>query len=259
MKKPQKHYIDIDNSVLSYQKEQNQKDSEYLIENYKGFLYKFAVILSCTDKSLNNMEKSLAVHQFICLFGPLSNFVSARKSITNNSDKEEIYNQLVIIFLTVCLKWEKREGGPHFAGFINVYFKFIVKKWVDSLSKDIINNSSILCYDMANLDEVIADTTNEYNLDGSKAPINPDDEYFDISNPIFNCLTKLEINVIKEKSVNSLSYAAIAKKYNVDVNMIPKAKKSAITKIAINMLDNEELEDTLNSVDLEKILSSITL
>lgn len=133
---------EIDAIVEAYKKDVPGA-AEVLVHAYKWYLWKFVLILASDYPGGSKIDSDPDVRGFIRLFGhPGRNHFPAVKASMAYLKQEELFQEMVALFLQTSKRWVKLEDGPHFPGYLKSYFKYMVKRWIDRLSKDAINSAS---------------------------------------------------------------------------------------------------------------------
>lgn len=132
--------------VKEYQTSGDPKALRELIEAFDGYLHKYLCLIR--DGTVNLRDKD--TRQFLYLFkgkSPTSHdayrILYVLHNICSHLSREDIYGELVVLFITAVKKYEKRPTGPNFSGFLCNYFRYLVKHWLGRMSKDALSRSDL--------------------------------------------------------------------------------------------------------------------
>ena len=139
---------EIDKLINEYKDKHSKESSLELFKAFEGFILKYSYFLKYgkvknNDKDLMGLVKILDIKDLS--HNPI-------KKIFENWDFHDIFNELYLLFLKCINQFTKKKKGPYFAGFLYNYYKFMVKEWIQSLSKDVLN--AVTTVDIENLPEI---------------------------------------------------------------------------------------------------------
>lgn len=119
---------EIDNMVNDYKNTTSQEALGKLMEAFNPYLTKWVNIIKCRHMNVSDTE----VASFIGLFG-CSNMLDLRSMLINTfryMSGEEVYHELLVLFIYTILRY-KKIGGGYFPGYLKNTFKYSVYRWVN--------------------------------------------------------------------------------------------------------------------------------
>lgn len=139
---------EVDILIQKYKKKPSKEISLELFKAFEGFILKYTHFLKYgsiknNDKDLLGLAKLLDIKDF-------SN--NPIKKIFETWDLHDIFNELYLLFLKSINQFTKRKSGPYFTGYLYNYYKYMVKNWIQSISKDILNINKTI--DIENIPEI---------------------------------------------------------------------------------------------------------
>lgn len=252
-------YIKIHNCVIAYQN--NSSNSTALIESFKPFLQSYLNLLC--EGTFNVKNKS--TYKFICLYNKLNpdvyyteqsikyksktysfllNTVKYIVDLYSHLDKEELYNELICIFLTMAKRY--KDTKPSFHNYIDKCFHFEVYRHLNTLLyKDDIN---IINEEYHISDDVIDNLNIYYNLKNTNVKIKQDvgiidDRFINYNwilgitcNDVFSKLTIFERSLIYQYYIKNKYDKNIAYNYGlhrVTINIKRNNLKDKLKKLCI--------------------------
>ncbi|MCU5224113.1 MULTISPECIES: sigma-70 family RNA polymerase sigma factor [Bacillus cereus group] len=161
-----------DTQVLLYQQ---TGISEPLVKEYENFLNKYYTLLTKDAINFRNYDIRCFLSCFINNKGVVKNLKKGKfhsqesikqaykalnylKWIFRNHTKDELKSELLIPFL-LCARHYKQQGSS-FKKYIYVSYKFMLKRYIDSMNQDLLDHSDML-YKSNHTDEYDADTVEE--------------------------------------------------------------------------------------------------
>lgn len=158
----------VDKVVVQYMTAANRKDRAQalarLLQSFHGYFLKYANLLKGQVENLSDRDTI----KFLALFVPnptvhplygaskgtprqhekskrnYLNILSLLKRTCQGLSKEDIYNELCVLFIELLNSYEKRKGVS-FTYYLTTYLKWGVQKWLAKLAKDPLNRN-IVCY-----------------------------------------------------------------------------------------------------------------
>lgn len=123
------HTLDeIDQLVEDYKSSTSQESLSKLIDAFNAYLYKWVNVIKCHYINVGDSETG----SFVGLFG-CSSMMDLRSILTNTFryyTDEEIYHELLVLFIYTILQY-KKIGGGYFPGYLKSSFKYRIYRWVN--------------------------------------------------------------------------------------------------------------------------------
>ena len=135
-------YDEIDGIVLSYKENTGQIKNNsltLLIEIFHPYFLKYIKLLKNSEAtSYGNRD----VKEFLGLFSSKANPSQTMSDVKRNIIKtlssytsEDLYNEFVLLFITLLNRYEKREG-IHSMRYFTRFFRYYLRNWIVKISKD---------------------------------------------------------------------------------------------------------------------------
>lgn len=197
---------EIDQLVGSYKSNTSQEALSKLIDAFNAYLYKWVNVVKCKHINVGDSE----IGSFVGLFG-CNNMTDLRSMLTNTFryyTDEEIYHELLVLFIYTILQY-KKIGGGHFPGYLKSSFKYRVYRWVNDNVKGNMRTAA---------PEVRSNNDSDYDI-----LLDPD---------VLPNLSSKEKMILYMRYIDDRSVDDIAKVYGCTAQNINLIMRKAKTKLA---------------------------
>jgi DNA-directed RNA polymerase specialized sigma24 family protein len=213
---------EMDEIAREYRDNGTSESADLLLKAYSGFLWKYTHLFKAISGNNEhiNLHRDKELSRFIKLIGS-QNTLAIIRLVLQSWTADDIYNEMVILFFETTRKWIEK-GDIHFPGFISGYFRYIVKKWLDKITKDALNTIEI-----TNESKDAPIESNEYEITDLKYILYSTSE-------LLKDLTPQERYIVYLQKIKHLNDKEVAKKIGVYRDYVPIVREKALTKIKIN-------------------------
>ena len=169
-----REYIDkLVNNYKTSRGEAKKAHLKDLLDAFEGYIMKYVNFLRYGSVSSTDNDIKQLVYM---LKGPEpTNVIGNIQHLLYSYTKDDIVNQLQMLFIECVNNYEKQKEGPSFIGYLYSYYKFMIRDWFRDISKNAINHYSIApyvedCADLPNSkkglwSELVEQQYNEYKND----------------------------------------------------------------------------------------------
>ena len=222
----------IDELIRNYKISLSEREQRELLSDilasFEGFIVKYANFLkngeyNASDRDLLGLIKMLKSPK-----NTIDQTIGIIRKTLDGYTYDDIIGELKLRFVKCIKRYTKKEDGPPFTGFVYAYYKFIVKEWIASLSKDLLNSKTIVT-----LDKVMFFACDEFSEQL---------KIFDDLNMLDNTeLTNLEKYILYLYYEKAMRDREISKTIGLTRAYVNKIKNNAISKIKKSGLNEHDL------------------
>lgn len=220
---------EIDDLIFTYKKTKSPEIMEILINAFEGFIVKYAQFLK--HGKLNSNNKDLIGLTKLLQKNNSQDVSKLIKKILESWDYYDVVNELKFIFIKSVNKFTKRKKGPYFAGYLYTYYKYMIKQWIQKISKDVMNLSKIENIDKLNFKDQVYINDNTTKT-----------EYENFCLTGKTKLTQYEKYILYLHYGKKIPVSKIAKMYGMDRTSINLIKKKAKDKLINSGITLDEFE-----------------
>lgn len=218
---------EVDNLIQRYKKYEKKEDLSELLGAFEGFIVKYTCFLKYGRYTNNDRD----LISLIGLLNPKNeDAINLIKNIFNSWEYEDIFNELNFIFIKSIKQFTKKKEGPFFAGYLYNYYKFMVKEWIEKISKDIYNRERVWIEDLDNIKNGKQDNIEQ-------------NEYENLCLTKKTDLTQLEKSILYFHYGKKVSIANISEMFGLQrsyINRIKNKAKEKLLKSGITLDDFEK-------------------